>query len=162
MDAFVVDTNVPIVANGNAPQAGPACVNACVSALGEIVHDGTIVLDDGGRILDEYFGHLSPSGQPGVGDSFMKWVWEHQAVAERCEQAAIHPLDEDETAFEEFPDDPELDTFDPSDRKFVATALASKSQPEVLNAVDSDWWEYRVPLERNGVRLRFLCPEQFQ
>jgi hypothetical protein len=28
----------------------------------------------------------------------------------------------------------------------------------VVNAVDSDWWEYREALERNGVRVECLCP----
>lgn len=161
MDAFVVDTNVPVVANGTTEQAGPKCVAACVSVLNRIRREGIIVLDDGGRILREYLQYLSPSGQPGLGDLFMKWVWRNQAVVERCERVAINPTDAYESSFQEFPNNAELREFDRSDRKFVAVALASKSQPEVLNAVDSDWWHYRVPLERHGISVRFLCPEQF-
>jgi hypothetical protein len=41
-------------------------------------------------------------------------------------------------------------------------ALASSSAPEVLNAVDEHWWRFRDPLRRHGVRIRFLCPEQFR
>jgi len=162
MDAFVVDTNVPVVANGGTEQAGPMCIAACISALETIEQEGMIVLDDGGRILREYLCYLSPSGQPGVGNLFMKWTWQNQAVVECCKQVPITPTDPDETSFVEFPNDPDLEGFDPSDRKFVAVALASKCQPEVLNAVDSDWWHYRAPLERHGIRIRFLCPEQFQ
>jgi hypothetical protein len=40
-------------------------------------------------------------------------------------------------------------------------ALGSKSHPEVLNAVDQDWWDYRTPLANCGVRIKFLCPGQF-
>ena len=59
----------------------------------------------------------------------------------------------------EFPDDPALTGFDSSDRKFVAVAVASEIQPALLNATDTDWWEYRVELERHGVNVHFLCPE---
>jgi len=63
--------------------------------------------------------------------------------------------------FEEFPGDPELAGFDRSDKKFAAVAVTSENDPDVLNAVDADWWHYRQPLERHGVRIRFLCPDQF-
>lgn len=161
MNAFVVDTNVPVVANGRAAQASPECVLACVEALRGIVRRERIVLDEGMLILREYMANLSMSGQPGVGDAFMKWVWNVQAVTARCESVRITPAARDGETFEEFPDDPELIGFDPSDHKFGAVALASRSHPEILNAVDSDWWTFRVALGRHGIRLRFLCPEQF-
>ena len=115
-----------------------------------------VELDDQMQILEEYLRYLSPRGQPGLGDAFMRWVWEHQAVAERCEQVR---LTWSEGGFKEFPDDPRLSRFDPSDRVYVAAAKASRNAPEVLNAVDPDWWEHRVSLAENGVRVRFLCPE---
>ncbi|GIV75830.1 MAG: hypothetical protein KatS3mg050_0224 [Litorilinea sp.] len=46
-------------------------------------------------------------------------------------------------------------------RKFVAVALVHGGNPPILNAVDSDWWDYREPLTAAGVRIEFLCPEQF-
>ena len=61
--------------------------------------------------------------------------------------------------FEEFPNDPRLSNFDSDDRKFVAVALASQSDPQVLNATDTDWWAHRKALEENGVDVVFLCPE---
>jgi hypothetical protein len=156
MKAFVVDVNVPIVANGRAPQADLDCQYACVAALQEITESGLLVLDDQMRILEAYLNYLSPRGQPGLGDAFMRWVWEHQAVTERCEQV---PLTVSEGGFNEFPDDPRLSRFDPSDRVYVAVAKASRNAPEVLNAVDRDWWEHREALTQNGVRVRFLCPQ---
>ena len=54
MNAFVVDVNVPIVANGGAPQADLDCQYACVTALQEITESGMVVLDDQMRILGEY------------------------------------------------------------------------------------------------------------
>jgi hypothetical protein len=159
MNAFVVDTNVPVVANGKSAQASPICVLACVESLEAIKNNGVIVLDDGMRILHEYMNNLSLSGQPGVGDAFMKWVWSIQALEERCERVPIRELPDDDQDFEEFPRDPDLADFDRSDRKFVAVALTSRNTPTVLNAVDPDWWTHRKALRRHGVRVKFLCPD---
>jgi hypothetical protein len=159
--AFVVDTNVAVVANRHAPQAAPACVLACVDVLESISRTGKIVLDDQSRILDEYMRHLSPSGQPGLGDAFFKWVWQNQANVTRCERVAIHPRGNNSEDYREFPSDPALRGFHADDRKFVAVARKSKSNPEVLNAVDRDWWDYRIALKQCGVRIKFLCQGQF-
>jgi hypothetical protein len=156
--SVVVDTNVAIVANGHHPPASARCIEACIDALLE-AQGGTVLVDDGYRIFDEYRKHLSHSGQPGVGDAFFKWLWRNQANPTCCRQVSITPTDPDGRGFEEFPDDPALAGFDPSDRKFVAVALASGESPPILNASDSDWWEFRDALGRHGVRTQFLCPE---
>ena len=74
----------------------------------------------------------------------------------------LTPSSDKSREFEEFPLDPDLEGFDRSDHKFVGVALASTQSPTVLNAVDSDWWQYRKALRRNGVKVKFLCPEQFE
>jgi hypothetical protein len=162
LNSFVVDTNVAVVASGRSPQAGPACVSACVDALEKIKKQGKVVLDDRRLILTEYMRNLSSSGKPGLGDVFFKWVLQNYAKVNRCEQVEIHPRGGSGEDYEEFPNDPALDKFDPSDRKFVAVARGSKSNPEVLNAVDPDWWEHRDALKRHGVRILFLCLQQFR
>ena len=159
MNAFVVDVNVAIVANGQSPQADDSCVTDCTHALIGIQADGIVVLDDGMRILHEYMQHLSLSGQPGLGDSFMQWVWQNQAVDARCERVPLTPMDGDGNDFEEFPKAAELAEFDPSDRKYVAAALASCHNPEILNAVDTDWWKFDQSLRKHGVSVNFLCPQ---
>jgi len=161
MTGYVVDVNVGIVANGGHPPASATCRLACVEGLCE-ARQGIVCLDDGDRILGEYRAHLSPSGQPGVGDEFMYWILQNQFSQDRCERVPIHELPTDDWTFEEFPEDPDLDQFDRSDRKYVAVALASVHDPEVLNASDSDWWIFRGPLKRNGVNVRFLCPSLMQ
>lgn len=159
MSAFVVDVNVAIVANGRLSHADAACISACVAALINIHDNGRIVLDDSMRILSEYMDHLSMAGQPGIGDAFMQWVWQNQAVESRCERVLLKSNPDDPDVFSEFPADPDLQTFDPSDRKYVVVALGSQERPEVLNAVDTDWWVHREALERNGICIGFLCPE---
>jgi hypothetical protein len=127
MNVVVIDTNVPVVANENHESAGPACVLSCIKALREAQHQ--IILIDGdtrSNILDEYRKHLSPGGQPGPGDAFFKWLWDNRYNPSHCRHVNITPLDEYGHDFAEFPDDPDLETFDRNDRKFVAVALASK------------------------------------
>ena len=155
-----MDTNVAVVANGKTEQAGPRCIRECISKLRHIRDECLLLLDDRNRIIDEYRNNLNPSGQPGPGDRFFLWLWRNQANQEYCRKIAVTP--HEDRGFEEFPDDPDLSTFDRSDRKFVAVALASGTEPEVLNASDTDWWHYRQALQQHGVEIVFLCPELMQ
>lgn len=158
MSEVVIDTNVAVTANGGHPPAGLDCIANCIDALKSARTQG-VLIDDGQRILGEYRRHLSHSGQPGAGDAFFSWLWKNQANPKYCRQVAITSLGSSDTGFEEYPDDPELAGFDPSDRKFIAVARGSGTAPEVLQASDSKWWPLRNAFQRNGVRIRFLCPE---
>ena len=155
--AVVLDTNVAIASNGKTDQAGPACVDKCIKRLRRVRADEKVVLDDGGQILEEYRRRLSPSGQPGPGDAFFKWLWTQQGNPGLCQKVAVTP--DDEWEFEEFPHDDELLGFDRRDRKFVAVAMASGQSPPIVNATDTDWRSYRTALERFGIHIEFLCPE---
>lgn len=157
-EAVVVDTNVAVVANLQHENAEADCIEASIHALSH-ARQQLVLVDDEQRIFNEYRGQLSHSGQPGAGDAFFKWLWDNQANPKRCRQIAITPLDDSDTEFAEFPSDPALLRFDRADRKFVAVALASGLEPTVLNSSDTDWWNYRESLERNGVVIEFLCPE---
>jgi hypothetical protein len=159
MSFFVVDTNVPVVANGRSEQADPDCVITCIDALAEIRERGIVILDDMLLILQEYMGNLSMSGQPGPGDIFMKWIWSVQADERHCRQVHITPLENDPGNFVEFPKDARLMAFDRNDRKFVAAALSSGNAPELLNAVDADWAEHFVALSEASLQIKFLCPQ---
>jgi hypothetical protein len=60
---FVVDTNVVVTANRR--DGGTyTCASRCAQALLEIRAHGSLVLDDGDRILKEYRSYLNYSGQP--------------------------------------------------------------------------------------------------
>ncbi len=154
----VMDTNVAIVANGKTPQASDACIKACIDRLEKIKKSEIMLIDNRRLMIEEYRQHLSHSGQPGAGDAFFKWLWNNQATLSRCRQISITPNNNDR-CFDEFPDSPELANFDRSDRKFVATALASGSQPCILNASDTDWWEFRESLSHHNICIEFICPE---
>ena len=156
--ATVVDTNVAVVANGMTEQADQTCISACIGELQQIIDgENVLLLDSAYLIIEEYRNNLSLSGQPGFGDFFMLWVWESHANKRLCRIVQVTP--HEARGFEEFPDDPDLASFDRDDRKFVAVALASGSSPQVLNASDTDWWDYHEALQRHGVDVVFLCPD---
>lgn len=154
----IVDTNVAITANGHARQAGPACQLACINALRTIQAQRRVSMDQSGLILQEYRRHLSPNGQPGLGDAFFKWLWNNQANPQVCVPVPITPTS-DGRDFAEFPDDAALALFDPSDRKFVAVARAHPDRPPIFNAVDTDWLHYQDALAAHGVRVEHVCPD---
>ena len=162
MPAYVIDTNVGVVANGkDCPQADPVCKLACIEKLKECVEflngkkQGHVVIDSGNEIFEEYRSYFDFKGQPGVGDMFFKVLHERRFSTDNCERVTIKP--DAEWGYEEFPHDEALDGFDPSDRKFVAVAVKSHHSPVILNAIDSDWQEDAEALEKY-VKVEELCP----
>ena len=157
MQEVIMDTNVAVVANGQSEQADLKCEDVCIQILEDITEQGHILVDSDGAIFEEYSRQFNFSGQPGPGDQFFRWLWWNLENTERCRKVSVTP--HAGRGFDEFPDDPELASFDRSDRKFVAVALASGTRPDVLNASDTDWWDHRHALKRNGVKVVFLCEE---
>ena len=156
----IIDTNVLVVANREAPQASALCVRTYATKLDDIRARGTVVLDDGWRILREYMGHARSRGQPGVGDAFLRWVLTNQANPSRCERVTITPRRVSEAdGFAELPDELHCAGLDRSDCKFVAVARAHPEHPPILNAVDSDWWCCQALLAGHGVRVDNLCAD---
>ncbi len=156
----VIDTNVAVVASGGSRQADERCVAAGIARLREVQQSGGLRIDDKGLILREYTRNLGFAGQPGAGHAFVKWAHDHQAIAAQVRQVTITPrTDGGWRRYEEFPDRADLSTFDRSDQKFVAVAIASGDNSPILNAVDSDWWVHRSALEAAGARIEFLCQQ---
>ena len=153
MTAFVVDTNVAIAANGRGTHADMPCRLACVRKLRSLVVRETVAIDDGSLILGEYRNHLNFSGRPGVGDVFFKHVFDHQYQGGRVRRIAVTPSEDERRGFEELPEN----TFDRSDRKFLAVAVAARAV--VLNATDSDWGEQKALMDELGVEVNELCPQ---
>ena len=161
MMAVIVDTNVPVVANGQSPQASPNCVDTCINRLEGIIRgEKKLVLDDRWIILSEYIRNLRSSGEPGASDRFLLWILMNKD--EQCDLVSIMSVDGSENEFEEFPDDPALNDFDPADRKFIAVACAHPEKPPILQAVDSQWLDFRNAFRRNGVTVEFICEDDIQ
>ena len=157
----VVDTNVAVVANGQSPQASSNCVDTCINRLERIIRgEEKLVLDSGWIILGEYLRNLRSSGEPGAGDRLLRWILANKDRL--CDLVPITPVDGSENEFEEFPDDPALEDFDPDDRKFIAVAIAHIEKPPILQAVDSQWWDFRAAFRQNGIIVEFICEDDIQ
>ena len=153
MTVFVVDTNVAIVANGGEmTHADPACQLCCIEKLESVVEENTVAIDSMGLILEEYRGYRSFS-QPGMGHAFFKHVFDLQYQHARVVRVPVTRSDDEQRGFEELP----RNTFDPSDRKFLAVAVVAEAV--VLNATDSDWDEQKALMDRLDIEVEQLCPQ---
>ena len=102
----VMDTNVAVVANLQATHADEDCVETCIQAIECIMDRCCIVVDNQWAIMGEYEGQLNSSGQPGVGDAFLKWLLTHLWNPSHCLQVAINA--DSARGYREFPNDPDL------------------------------------------------------
>ena len=152
----VIDTNVLLIANQKHGEVSPGCVETCVKRLREMQRSGVVVMDDAGRILQEYRNKTRPNQPKGIGDVFLKWLFQHMGTC-RVEQVSLIEIAEDR--FREFPDASLQAEFDASDRKFVAVAYAHHDRPPVWQASDSKWLRWNTGLETIGVQVEFLCPD---
>ncbi|WP_341503257.1 hypothetical protein [Gallaecimonas sp. GXIMD4217] len=149
---LVVDCNVTIVANQKSEHASIKCTLACINFL-ERCRSLNLALDSAGLIMREYSSHLNYSGSPGVGDMFFKYLHDNQFCQERISLVDLTPIEDESRTFEELP----KNELDPSDRKYLATALISRS--EIVNATDSDWAEQKALTDDLGVNVIQLCEE---
>lgn len=155
-EKWVVDTNVPIVANGGAAdptdrKPTKACRLAAVEFLEALLDKGKVLLDRCGKIQGEYLRHLNPSGQLGVGDQFLLQVL--RGHPDRIARISLPRRHDGE--FEDVPQQLIEQGFDRSDRKFVALAVREKAS--IANATDSDWLNFSTLLDENHIAVRNLC-----
>lgn len=156
---YVVDTNVAVAANGRDTHASNKCQVACIEFLQKLTDKKSslkIVVDDKEQVLDEYKCYLNYKGSPGVGDLFYKYLHDHQYSSTKVRRISITPINDNTRGFDELP----ANTMDPSDRKFLALAVADSAR--VANALDSDWMEQNVLMGMLGVIVRELCPENLR
>lgn len=160
MSVVVVDTNVVLVANGQHPDVSPGCVATCALKLQAVMTEGKLALDDGFRILLEYQNKTTPKTGNRPGDAFVKWALQNNANTTRVDCVALD--DHAVRGFVNFPGDPDLANFDPPDRMFVAVAHAHPEKPPILQAADSKWLKWADALNRHGVTVDFLCPDDIE
>lgn len=154
----IFDTNVLIAANGRKTHADLECQLSCIEAI-ESTKSGITLLDNMGLILNEYSRYCNYKGEPGVGDTFFKYIVDNQLVGSVCEVVEITPDSENNDSFTEFPNQDGLENFDPSDKKFVAVSVASGKSAPIYNATDSDWEISKLALEKNDIFILQLCPQ---
>ncbi len=162
MNEYIVDTNVPLVANGVSDMTDD-CVDACTIfiqgfKLGEL----KVVIDDMYLIITEYQKKLKSKGQAKVGDLFLNWVLTNQTNPNRVKQVNITPQPPSEYDFVEFPESLNIIGIDNSDKKFIALAKAFQGAAPIAQAADSKWIGWVTALREEGIEVEFLCYQELQ
>ena len=160
----VVDTNVAKIANlatqpDSTSDVPDECILACIEAIEHVINKKGVVLDAGDEIFNEYRQQLSMSGNPGMGDRFMKWVHDHRYALPDHQRVEITSNGD---SYNEFPQHTDLTEFDISDRKFIAVSNAHQKKPTILQATDSKWWGWKVALSQCGITVEFMCESYIQ
>lgn len=158
---MVLDSNVPIIANRR-DGGSYACASQCAQELVALKKRGVLIVDDKGLILAEYRTYLNYSGQPGIGDAFLRWFFNNRGKADLCRTVRISHIDHEWCLFAEFPEDDELADFDKADQKFVATATSDNSGAKITQAGDHKWLRWERVLQRHNVLIRFVCETELQ
>jgi hypothetical protein len=153
MTEVIVDTNVAVVANQQNGGVVTSCIDACTIFITMARGQHIVLIDDADAILQEYAKALQKSRPYGLGALFLQHVYQHQYNPARVRRVALATNAGGQ--FADFPNDPALANFDPSDRKFAA--LARKAGVPVTNATDSDWVDSIAALNAQGIAVDFLC-----
>lgn len=153
MSEVVIDTNVAVVANRQNNDASVSCADACILFLTEVQSNHVVLIDGADEIRGEYAKNLIQSRPYQLGAQFLLHILQHQGNSAKVRIVELPKTEQGE--FEDFPDCPELATFDRSDRKFAA--LARRTGNAVTNAIDSDWLNALPHLRANGIDVTFLC-----
>lgn len=151
----VIDTNVLLVANGSHKDISKSCRESCIKLLYEQTKNGTIVIDDKNRILQEYQRKTHPNQPRGVGDAFLKWLLQNKNNSSRVHQVALNETKID--FFSEFPVKESQHKFDPPDRKFVAVSNAHPDKPAIWQAADCKWLDWWEKFSESGIDIKFIC-----
>lgn len=162
MTLAVVDENLLIVANdltrrsrGVAvccPEANDECRLNAVNELTRLVRMGGVILDIDDIFFTKYRSCSSMAGQPGVGDAFLKVVFERGYDPNWATRVLIV-----EGELYRLPEIILSSGFDRDDLCWLSAAYNSPQPSEVLNAVDSDYREWAEVISDAGISVREIC-----
>ena len=153
MTEVIADTNVAVIANRQNADVVESCENACIQFIAACRQDRVVLLDDAGEIMAEYMRAIRHGQPPLLGALFFRHIQQNQYNTQHVRR--IHLPKQHDGTFFDFPDAPELATFDLADRKFAA--LSRKTGVAVTNAIDSDWANDLSALNAHGIAVDFLC-----
>ena len=159
MEYLIIDTNVPLKAANIHPEdeIDRNCSKSCLSFIKALMDsENIVVLDKGREIIKEYQKNIDINSADNVASQFLIWLLRNMMT----DKVDVHEITNiGNNTYKEFPDSPDLKGFDRSDRKFVALANAHPADPSIYNGSDTDWWNYKDALAREGIHIVFLSEE---
>ena len=93
-------------------------------------------------------------------NKLFRWLVTNLSNPSRIKQVEIHESGSDD--FIEFPESLRTIGFYPSDRKFVATAVANDKTAPIVQASDSKWIGWEPVLNAEGIEVHFLCRNELE
>lgn len=164
MSAIVIDTNVLLVASGQAKQMSDTCLKVCYQRLEKARASEQVVVDNQFFILGEYQNKLDASKRPpSPGGEFIRHLLQHMAKPDKVARIDLKPTNQEKTTFAQFPPDAALAAdFDPTDRKFVAASYAHPDRPCIVESADTKWLGWEAQLKLHGINLEVLCRDELQ
>lgn len=154
----VVDTNVPLVVKlgDDWPRE---LLDACEEIIEQILERQVpVVTDAAGEIVEEYLHQLSISGQPSLGDEFVRYVHDRRFTWDAAFRPDIQPHPTEDHSYAVLNgDDAEIDK---SDRKFIAAAKVAGVP--VVQATDTKWLDWGAVLGRHGVQVVYAHEESIR
>ena len=159
----IIDTNVPLTAAGINENVTLLCKQHCVRVVNLVRNRAIcIVIDRDGEVLREYANkvHQKRSSLLDLAGLFLIYVRSNSGYKERVHQIHLRKVNGE---YADWPQDQTLTGFDPSDKKWVALALAFRQQTgqdaPVAYAIERGWDKYGEALNQHGVVLEHLCAE---
>jgi hypothetical protein len=148
---YIIDTNILVAANEDARHLNLSDTIKCQKFTASLFSGAVVSIDDKQEIFREYFKYASRSGQPGIGDAFAKYLWDHQFDNSKCEivKTEFH----EHCVYSILADKEDLLSFDRSDLKFIAVYFGSRNSPIICNACDGDWKEKKALLDKYNVKI---------
>lgn len=160
MAELIIDTNVPIVAQGNSAFSFD-CENVCADFMEKIIAGkNTIVLDSDGYILSEYENNHNKKGPSTYLKVYLKWLYNNIGNPQKVKFVDIHS--DGNKLFVEVPDSISIIGFDRSDLKFIALSIANSNLAPIVEAADSKWIGWEKALNDEGISVIFLCKSELQ
>lgn len=159
MRYLIIDTNVPVMAakSNFSEDIEKKCSEMCYEFISKLItgkSKAVVALDVNWEILSEYRKNINLNGDRTIATEYLLWILQNS------QKMDWYPITKTgHNTFREFPTDPELKKFDPSDRKFVALSKAHPKHPPIYDGSDTDWWIHRNALFSNGINVVFLCEE---
>lgn len=161
MSKYIIDANVALLAGtpvSKIPTDQLVCARECARFIKNFLNDpeARLVLDDAGRILKEYRNANKIGEAPNLATMFC--VWAHQRMPVES-QDFVHLDEIAQNEYEMYPNDEQLKSFDPPDRKYIALAYKHPEKPPIVEASDSKWWGIKEALKKYGIDLIFIDEE---
>ena len=155
---FIIDTNIIIAANGGTDHLEEKETDKCKQFVSTLFENSIISLDLQGEIFQEYFKYVDRRGQPGIGDYFVKYLWDRQNNIKYCEKVNIEK--NKKGIYKQFNKKEDLLEFDSNDQKFIAVYLGSKMNTIICNASDSDWENSKALLMKYNINVLEILKEE--